>query len=138
MRNVVTYRGGPADAVTVIDITDRKRAEEALRRRAEELAALQATVLDITSIPGDLQKLLEAIVERAVSLLGALSGGFYLCDPERREVRCVVSYNTKHDFRGVVLKYGDGAAGRVAETAEPLVIDDYSKWEGRSWGIREG
>ena len=30
------------------DITKRKQAEEALRRRAEELAALQATVLDIT------------------------------------------------------------------------------------------
>jgi len=112
------------------------RVEGALRRRAEELVALQATVLDITSLPGDLQKLLEAIVERAARLLGALSGGFYLCDPQRREARCVVSYNTRRDFRGVVLKYGDGAAGRVAETAKPVIINDYRKWEGRA-GVYE-
>ncbi len=115
---------------------ENQQSLEALRRRAEELAALQATVFDITSIPGDLQKLLEAIVERAVRLLSAISGGFYLCDAERREARCVVSYNTKRDYRGLVLRYGDGAAGRVAETAKPLIINDYSKWEGRA-GVYE-
>ena len=126
----ITYRGAPADAVTVLDITDRKRAEEVLRRRAEELSALQASVLGITEASYDLPSLLEAIVKRAVSLLDATSGGLDLCDPEKREVRCVVSYNTPQDFRGVVLKYGEGSSGRVAETGKPLIIDDYRKWEG--------
>ena len=104
---------------------------EALRSRAEELDTLQATVLDITA-PYDLSTLLERIVERAVRLLGAKSGGLYLCDPEKREARCVVSYNTPHDYRGVVLKYGEGAAGRVAETGRPLIVNDYRLWEGRA------
>jgi PAS domain S-box-containing protein len=104
---------------------------EALRSRAEELGTLQATVLDITA-PYDLSTLLERIVERAVRLLGAKSGGMYLCDPEKREARCVVSYNTPHDYRGVVLKYGAGAAGRVAETGRPLIVNDYRLWEGRA------
>ena len=104
---------------------------EALRSRAEELGTLQATVLDITA-PYDLSTLLERIVERAVRLLGAKSGGMYLCDPEKREARCVVSYNTPHDYRGVVLKYGEGAAGRVAETGRPLIVNDYRLWEGRA------
>jgi PAS domain S-box-containing protein len=118
------------------DITDRKRAEEALRRRAEELGALQATVLAITA-PDDLPSLLETIVERAARLLNAQAGGMYLCDPDRREARCVVSYNTRRDYRGVVLKYGEGAAGLVAQSGEPLIIDDYRIWPRRAAAFEE-
>ncbi|MFZ5910893.1 MAG: PAS domain S-box protein, partial [Chloroflexota bacterium] len=113
------------------EITERKQAEENLRRHAEELNALQAMVLDISS-PHSLPKLLNLVVERAVNLLGAASGGLYLAEPERRKVRCVVSYNTKEDFTGTTLDYGVGAAGYVAETGQPLIIDDYSQWPGRA------
>jgi len=118
------------------DVTERKRAEEALRRRAEELAALQATVLDVTG-SRDLPMLLETIVERAARLLGAPAGGMYLCDSEKQEARCVVSYNTPHDYTGTVLKYGEGAAGIVAQTGKPLVIDDYRTWQGRATVFEE-
>jgi PAS domain S-box-containing protein len=113
------------------DITERKRAEEALRRRAEELAALQATLIEITT-PHDLPDLLQTIVERATRLLGARGGGMYVCDPGRREARCVVSYNTPHDYTGTILEYGEGAAGTVAQTGEPLIIDDYRVWGKRA------
>ncbi|MCJ7455967.1 PAS domain S-box protein [Candidatus Bathyarchaeota archaeon] len=113
------------------DITERKQAEEALRRRAEELAALQATVLDITA-QRDLQMLLQMIVERATKMLRGYSGGMYLCDPERKELRLAVSYNPRRDYTGTVLKYGEGAAGVVVETGNPLIIDDYRTWPGRA------
>ncbi len=115
----------------VRDITERKRAEEALRRQAEELTALQKTLLDIAAFH-DLPTLLQTIVERAALLLNAPSGGLYLCDPDRREVRCVVSYGTPRDYTGTVLKYGEGAAGTVAQTGEPLIIDDYRTWSRRA------
>ncbi len=113
------------------NITKRKRAEEALSRQAEELAALQATVLEITT-PHDLPDLLQVLVERAARLLNADGGGLYLCDPERREARCVVSYNTPRDYTGAVLKYGEGAAGSVAGSGEALIIEDYRAWPGRA------
>jgi PAS domain S-box-containing protein len=116
---------------TITDITELKRMEEALRRRAEELAALQETVLEITAAH-ELPAVLRAIVERAAALLGAPSGGLYLCDPERREARCVLSYNTPRDYTGAVLKYGEGAAGIVAETGKPLIIDNYCAWSNRA------
>jgi PAS domain S-box-containing protein len=113
------------------DITERKRAEEALRRRVEELAALQATVLDITA-QRDLQMLLQMIVERATKMLRGYSGGMYLCDPEKKELRLAVSHKPPRDYTGTVLKYGEGAAGVVVETGKPLIIDDYRTWPGRA------
>jgi PAS domain S-box-containing protein/putative nucleotidyltransferase with HDIG domain len=114
-----------------IEINERARAEVALRRRAEELASLQETVLEIT-LPHSLDELLKSIVERAVDLIGASGGGLYLADPELRQVRCVVSYNTQQDYTGIVLAYGEGAAGYVAQTGQPLLTDDYSSWWGRA------
>ena len=113
------------------DVTDTREAREALRERAEALSALQATVLDITA-RRELPTLLETIVERATELLDGLAGGMYLCEPEEEQVRCVVSCNTPEDYTGLVLRYGEGAGGTVAETGEPLIIDDYQNWQGQS------
>jgi len=44
----------------------------------------------------------------------------------------VVSYKTARDFAGTVLNYGEGAAGVVAETGQPLIIDDYRTWDRRA------
>jgi signal transduction histidine kinase len=103
----------------------------AQRRHVTQLAALHATSLDITQSQ-DLPGLLATIVERAVRLLGAAEGGLYLCDALQRTVRCMVSYRTAIDHTGVVLNYGEGAAGLVAETGKPLIIDDYRDWQGRA------
>jgi PAS domain S-box-containing protein len=128
---VITWEGRPATLNILSEITERRQNEQSLRRRAEELAALQATVLDITT-PHDLPTLLHTIVERAVRLLNTTGGGLYLYEPEHEHVRCVVSYNTPRDYSGTVLKLGEGAAGTVAQTGEPVVIDDYRTWNGRA------
>ncbi|MBI3764193.1 MAG: GAF domain-containing protein [Chloroflexi bacterium] len=104
---------------------------EGTRQRALALATLHATALDIgsqTELPG----LLQTIVERAAQLLDASGGGLYLCDQARQEVRLVVSHTSPRDYTGVVLRYGEGAAGRVAQTGEPLIIEDYRAWPGRA------
>jgi PAS domain S-box-containing protein len=44
----------------------------------------------------------------------------------------VVSYNTPKDYTGTVLSYGEGAAGIVAQTGKPLIVNDYSVWKGRA------
>jgi len=118
------------------NVTERVRAEEALRQHARELEALQAIVLDITRRQ-DLPTMLRAIVEQAATLLRTPSGGLYTCNPERQMVRCVVSYNTLKDYTGTSLMFGEGAAGTVASTGQPLIIDDYHSWSARAGVFEE-
>jgi diguanylate cyclase (GGDEF)-like protein/PAS domain S-box-containing protein len=94
--------------------------EEALLQRAYELAALHATTLDITTTH-QLPALLEKIVKRAVRLLDGTGGGLYLCEAEKEEVLCVVSFNSSHDKKGKVLKYGQGTIGKVAQDGVPNI-----------------
>jgi HD-GYP domain-containing protein (c-di-GMP phosphodiesterase class II)/putative methionine-R-sulfoxide reductase with GAF domain len=111
------------------EIDERRQYAEKIRRQAAEMTALYETTHDLV-IEHELSKLLQTIVERAAALLHSTGGGLYLCEPEQRQVRCVVSYNTPRDYTGTVLKYGEGAAGRVAETGKPVMVDDYRTWPG--------
>jgi signal transduction histidine kinase len=114
------------------EIVERARVEENLRRQNEYLAALQATTAEI-SAELELPKLLQAVVERAVMLLGASIGEVAIYDEEQRELEVVVDLGMPdRDYIGVRLALGEGAMGHVAQTREPLIIEDYGKWEGRS------
>ncbi|MFB0535515.1 MAG: GAF domain-containing protein [Anaerolineae bacterium] len=101
------------------------------KRRLEETMALYQTSLDITA-QLEMSELLNSIVERAVTLLQAEAGGIYLYDPEREELRWVIGYDYTEKYVGVTLKPGEGMAGKVFQTGEPLIVDDYRTWEGRA------
>ncbi|MDQ3606355.1 MAG: ATP-binding protein, partial [Gemmatimonadota bacterium] len=63
--------GGPLRIVgSMLDITERKRAEEALRRRAVQLRGLAHAALEINSTLA-IDRVLESITERARDLIGA-------------------------------------------------------------------
>ncbi len=113
------------------EIDERVRVEEDLRRQNQYLAAWHATTREI-SAELELSKLLQAIMERAVMLVGATGGELAIYDPEKRELEVVVSYNMEEDYIGTCLALGEGAMGAVAMTQQPLIIDDYLSWEGRS------
>ncbi len=126
----------PALLGVAVDITDRKLAEEKLRIQAHEMTTLHETTHDLVETR-DLHKLLGMIVRRATKLLNASGGALYLCEPEKKQVRCVVSHNTPQELSGIILKYGEGAAGKVANSEEPLAIEDYRIWKGRVTFLKE-
>jgi signal transduction histidine kinase/DNA-binding NarL/FixJ family response regulator len=101
------------------------------RQRADELDALRTTMADITG-ELELPALLQAIVERAAGLLHATGGELGLYDEASGQVRIVVSYNLGEGYVGTRHALGEGAMGRVAETREPLIIEDYLTWEARA------
>ncbi len=107
------------------------RLYEETQRRLEEMVALHETSLDITA-ELNLQEVLRAIVERASKLLRAKGGAIYLYDPDRDELVLTVDAIPWKDYTGMTLKLGEGLGGKVALTGEPIVLDNYSRWEGRS------
>jgi PAS domain S-box-containing protein len=114
-----------------IDVSERKRTEEEKQRHAEALTALHETSLDL-AMQRALPDLLQAIVVRAVELLEAQGGGFYLYRPETDTMELVYTHGLAPDFTGIVLRRGEGLCGKVLESGQPLVVEDYHQWAGRS------
>jgi PAS domain S-box-containing protein len=115
----------------VIDITERKQAELALLRRAEEMTALYETSLEINA-ELDLSSLLPAIVRRAATLLGVEMGTLILRKPGQETMEIVATHNRPFSDLGVTFKMNEGITGHVAQTGEPLAISDYRHWPGRA------
>lgn len=103
----------------------------ALERRTRELQALHAISLEINTQP-DLPALLQTLVEAAARLLNVPRGALYLMRPDGCSLELVVSHNLQGDMRGTVIQLGEGLAGRVAQSGQPLMVSDYSTWEGRA------
>jgi PAS domain S-box-containing protein len=108
----------------------RREVEVRIRRRADELSALYETARDIAT-QRDTKTLLQAIVDRAASLLNAAGGSIYLWDAEHDELELRVA----HGYQGFVGKRvlpGEGLVGQVVQTLQPMSVDDYRVWEHRS------
>jgi PAS domain S-box-containing protein len=128
----VEYRGRPAILGTVLDLTDRVRAEEAVRRQAAQTEALRQIGLELFA-QTDLNVLLPSIVRRALDLVGGSAGGLYLYRPEADVLEWVVSVGPDQPPLGTCLRPSEGGiACRVWETGRPFWVDDYSHWEGRA------
>jgi PAS domain S-box-containing protein len=109
----------------------RVRLLETERRHAREHRALLETLADLSG-ELELARLLQRVLERAVSLLGVTGGELAIYDRESDELAIVASHNIGGDSTGTRMRPGEGAMGRVAETHEPLIISNYQEWEGRS------
>jgi GAF domain-containing protein/CheY-like chemotaxis protein len=101
------------------------------QRRTRELTALQEVSLEL-SRKLDVGDILRSVVERAVRLLEAAGGGLYTFDPQLGELELAASFNMAPEFLGTRLKLGEELAGRVAQTRQPLWVDDYRTLGGRS------
>jgi len=105
------------------------------QKRSREFEVLSTTMADITS-ENELPVLLNKIVERASNLLNSIGGELALYDEEHQVMRLVVCHNIEGDHLGAVQKIGEGLMGKVAETMQPVVIEDYSKMDGKLPGYQ--
>jgi two-component system NtrC family sensor kinase len=106
-------------------------AEEALRRYADEQAALYKTSLRLNA-QLDLSELPRLILDQAVALLGAEAGCLYLYDPQRDELTVSVGVGFMREFVGMILKPGEGLAGQAFASRRPQLVDNHNAWPGQA------
>lgn len=128
-------RQRPSGRLIVLrDITGHKQTEAELRRQNEYLTALHQTTLALMHRL-ELAELLGTIVNWAAKLLDTRHGYVYLVSPDGNEIECKVGVGIFGRYVGTRLKVGEGLAGKVWQTGQPLVIDNYDAWPGRSPGF---
>jgi PAS domain S-box-containing protein len=101
------------------------------RRRAEEQQALLDTMKDLAG-ELELSKVLQRVLERAVSLLSVTGGELATFDEARRDLVIVASHNMGTNAVGSRMALGEGAMGQVADQKKPLIIPRYQEWAARS------
>ncbi|MBN1666674.1 MAG: GAF domain-containing protein, partial [Anaerolineales bacterium] len=105
------------------------RLYETEHQRANELNALRATAADITA-ELELPVLLQSILRRAINLLKASGGELGLYDENQDEILITACLGMATDFTNVQMKANRGVLGHVVKNRAPLLITDYSQWQG--------
>jgi transcriptional regulator with GAF, ATPase, and Fis domain len=105
--------------------------EDALHRQKEYLAALHETTLGLVNRL-NLQDLLQALITRAGQLLGTPHGFIYLVNPEKNVLECRVGIGIFSGVLGSTRRLGQGLSGKVWQTGQPLLIEDYQDWAERA------
>ncbi len=99
--SLLQYRGEPHFLAIVRDVTDRKRAEEALRLQRDLAMALSAS--------SDLAEAAELLLQAALSLESMDAGGLYMVDPDDGSVYLAAYAGTSAAFTSAVSRYAPDA-----------------------------
>src|SRR5215471_4583186 len=117
-------------AIILRDRTEANRAAANLATQKAYLDSLHQTTLGLINRL-NIDELLHDLVEQACALVGVESGYVYLVDEDANRLRVQVATGAAMNYVGNTLEAGQGMAGRIWQSKEPLVVDDYSTWEHR-------
>ncbi|MCB0211226.1 MAG: response regulator [Anaerolineae bacterium] len=114
---------------------ERSRAEKTLLRQKEYLSALHDTTLGLIGRL-DLNELLEDLITRAAQLLGTQHGYIYLVEVDQDSGEPILErklgIGVFANLIGFRLNMGEGLAGKVWQTGQPQVVDNYDAWADRA------
>jgi class 3 adenylate cyclase/CheY-like chemotaxis protein len=97
---------------------------ELLHRRFREIAGMVEVAKAIISVL-DLDTLLTGIMELSKDVVAAEASSLLVMEPDRRRLRFhVATGRAGLAMEGGTIEVGQGIAGHVAETGEPLLIED--------------
>jgi PAS domain S-box-containing protein len=119
-------------------VIDSRRQAEVLqeaKQRTIEIAALYDITQDV-SAHHDLSELLQSIALRAKTLLGGAGCAVFLYEADRDDFQIAVESGVGMPV-GSRLSSHEGLGGRVAETMQPLIVNDYQNWPRRSKSLMQ-
>jgi two-component system NtrC family sensor kinase len=110
----------------LLDITEKKRAEDEIRRRNRELNALNAMAV-IATQSFDLDEILNLTLRQVISLLGAQTGSIYLCDSDTTTFRRRAGWGRPESGRMALseLRFEDGFGELVTRSRTEVLTADY-------------
>ena len=127
---------------TLMDITDRKHAEEKLRRNMERLNTLHTIDMTITASM-DIKLTLNLILDHVIRQLGVDAAVVFLTQMDKLTLTHVVSQGFRpHYLNGTTIRIGEGLAGgaalerrmfssdKIPSVSQECVFDNVCKKEG--------
>ncbi|MGH9513358.1 MAG: GAF domain-containing protein [Terriglobales bacterium] len=110
----------------LLDITEKKRAEDEIRRRNRELNALNAMAV-IATQSFDLDEILNLTLRQVISLLGAQNGSIYLCESDNTIFRRRAGWGKPVVDRGnaAEISFAGGFGELVTRSRTEVITTDY-------------
>jgi PAS domain S-box-containing protein len=110
----------------LLDITEKKRAEDEIRRRNRELNALNAMAV-IATQSFDLDEILSLTLRQVISLLGAQTGSMYLCDPDTTTFRRRAGWGKRSPDHGShsEIRFPEGFGELVTRSRTEVISPEY-------------
>ena len=110
----------------LLDITEKKRAEDEIRRRNRELNALNAMAV-IATQSFDLDEILNLTLRQVISLLGAETGSIYLADTDNTTFRRRASWGQRSAERTRLseVQFPDGFGDLVMRSRTEVITPEY-------------
>ena len=106
------------------NILEKNRLYHEMEQRAQQLATLNEVGRTITSTL-ELRPALNLVMEKAVEILDAEAGSLLLVDPDNGDLIFEVTLGpTAGEIQGMRLRMGTGIVGQVAESGEPIVVNE--------------
>ena len=124
--DVISLGSVPHRLTTLLDITERKRAEEDLRIANEELLAINRIITTTTTTTG-VKGILEKVLDEALHITGLEGGTICMVTPDETlnlAVHRETSEATILDLTTNQIKIGECLCGECARDHKPLILWD--------------
>ena len=110
----------------VLDVTEKRRAEDEMRRRNRELNALNAMAVVATQ-SFDLDEILNLTLRQVVSLFGVESGAVYLSDSDAPTYRRRAAWGprSRDKSRPAEISFADGFGDLVMRSRAEVITSEY-------------
>jgi len=110
----------------LLDVTEKKRAEDEIRRRNRELNALNAMAV-IATQSFDLDEILNLTLRQVVSLFGAETGSIYLSDVDDKTYRRRAGWGHRSEDRArfAEVAFPDGFGELVTRSRTEVITAEY-------------
>ncbi len=110
----------------VLDVTEKRRAEEEMRRRNRELNALNAMAV-VAAQSFDVDEILNLTLRQVVTLFGAESGSVYLCDTDSPTFRRRAAWGprSRDSVRAAEITFDEGFGDLIVRSRTEVITAEY-------------